>query len=103
MKTGDKTSPQIITYIGMAAMIGFNILTIVFLLGMKVKEREALCIFFVLIFLMYFIFIYKKRYLEIYNRFIKKDPFPKLGNIIVESYIVISIIGLAVSAWIARG
>jgi hypothetical protein len=103
MKTGDKNSPQIITFIGIATMLCFNILSVYLLIGVKIEKNEVLGIMFLLISAMYFLFIFKQRYLKIYNRFVEKDPYPVLGNLIVESYMIISFIILIISAWVARG
>jgi hypothetical protein len=102
LKTGEKESPYINAYIGIAAMISFNILSVILLLGIDLGEKEVISMLFCLIATTYFLFVYKQRYIKIYSRFVNNDPYPRLGYVIVISYIVLSFAGIICAAFAVR-
>ncbi|MFW5872849.1 MAG: hypothetical protein ACOCVN_02570 [bacterium] len=50
----------------------------------------------------WFVFIRKKRYLLIYNRFKNNDPFPIGGRVLVLVYVVLSFAGIILAAAAGR-
>jgi hypothetical protein len=89
-------------YLGVAAMIMFNVITLCFILKVKLSIELILSTLFALFAMSYFVFIYKKRCLNIIKKFEDHDPQPILGKIVFALYILISFGLFIYSAWLER-
>ena len=102
LKTGEEKSPQINSYLGIAGMLLFNIITVLSIKGISLDNNEVLGVFFMIAIIFYFMFIFKQRYLKIYSRFKKKDPCPRFGYLFVIIYIILSFSTLVLAGITAR-
>ena len=102
MMTGERSSPHINTFLGIVLYFGFNIMTVLFLNGYVLEKSRILLMVFLLIFSSWFIFIRKRRYLSIYERFRTKDPYPIGGRVFVIVYVVLSYAGFILAAFAVR-
>lgn len=102
MMTGERSTPHINTFIGIALCVGFNIMTVLFLNGYVPEKSRIVLMVFTLTFISWFIFIRKRRYLSIYERFRNKDPYPIGGRVFVIVYVVLSYAGFILSAAAGR-
>jgi hypothetical protein len=91
----NKSIPEWSTIILLSTVIFININTLSFYLGISYKEHgaDSFRIFiFLLIFINYFIFLYKKRYLKIIDRFSKSvNKYYKTYDLLILIYICLSI------------
>ena len=90
------------TYLGIAGMLCFNIMSVMFLTGAELNVRIILTILFSLIIITYFTFIFKKRYLKIIERYKNNDPYPILCLTLMIIYIVFTFATFIFSAWWVR-
>lgn len=95
-------SSYINTYIGLAALPTFNILSILLIIKTEFDLKNIVFLFFILMFISYLTFIRKKRYLKIIEYYKKNDPYPILGKVILICYSVITFLFIIFSAWYAK-
>lgn len=89
-------------FLGLAAMVVFNIISVMFLFNFKASLEIIIKITLSAFLISYFLFIYRKRYLTIINKFNEHDPYPILGKVIFITYVVISFGLLIFTAWLER-
>lgn len=99
---GNDSYAHVYAYIGLAVLFTLNVLSILFLNGYQISVVIGLLVFVLFIFIFYFLFINNDRYLSVYTRYIADDSFPILGGILVECYILGTIILAIYSAWYFR-
>lgn len=102
MMTGERSTPQINTFLGIVLYLVFNILTLMLLSGYIPDKSRIVLMVFSLTFISWFIFIRKRRYLSIYERFKSNDPYPIGGRILVIVYDAVSFAGAILAAVAVR-
>ena len=95
-------STYINTFIGISALLSFNIFTVFFVLSIPISVLGMLIIFAAIILLSYFYYINNGRWRQILLEYSKNDPYPVKGRIILFIYFALSFIGLVSAAYMKR-
>ncbi len=95
-------STYINNYVGIAALISFNFLTVLIFLDVPFRSFEIFTAFVAITIVSYLYCIKGGRWRKILEKFDKCDPYPVMGKVVVIGYFALTIIALLTTAYMRR-